>query len=194
MSSPNKVAIITGGASGMGLAVSAALASKGDWTVNIFDINAEKGQSAAQDIGAKFHRVDVGDYSSLAGAFMKVFKTDGRLDFVFANAGVVGDLDFYQGHDTGDEHPPPLPSTVVDINLTSVIQTSYLAQHYFRRTPRDDLGPRSLIVTSSCGGIYATPSSPTYAAAKHGTIGWTRSIAGPLWRKDGIRVNVSNSQ
>lgn len=185
----------------MGLAVATALASKGDdWSVHILDLDARRGLEAAQKIGATFHETNVGDYTALADTFRTVFQADGRLDFVFANAGIVGSLDFYAVHDdndaaASDEPPPPLPSTVVDINLVSVMQTSYLAQHYFRKTPRDDklASPRSLIITSSCGGIYATPSSPSYAAAKHGCVGWTRSIAGPLWRRDGIRVNVSRS-
>ncbi|KAI0189083.1 short-chain dehydrogenase [Xylaria flabelliformis] len=189
MDSTKQIAIITGGASGIGFAVCEALASRGDWIVNIFDRNAERGQEAAQKINAVFHAVDVADYSSLDGAFKDVFKANKRLDFVFANAGIVDDTSFYAVHDAASD-PPPFPTGVIDINLTSVLSTSYLAQHYLRQTPRDDLGPRSIIVTSSCGGIYAAPSSPVYAAAKHGAVGWTRSIAGPLWRKDGIRVNA----
>jgi len=175
----------------MGSAVCNALASKGDWTVNILDVDAERGHEAAKKIGATFYQVDVTSYSSLAEAFKNVFKVNRRLDFVHANAGIVGRGEFYEVHDTGDEPPPPFPSTVVDVNLVSVMNTSYLAQHYFRQTPRDGLGPRSLIITASCGGLYAAEKAPTYGAAKFGTVGWTRSIAGQLWREDGIRVNVS---
>ena len=101
---------------------------------------------------------------------------------------------FYAVHETADEPPPPLPSIVVDIDVMSVIHTSYLAQHYFRQTPNDGLGPRALVITASCGGFYKVPASPVYAAAKHAMIGWTRSIAGRLWRDDGIRVNVRTRQ
>jgi NAD(P)-dependent dehydrogenase (short-subunit alcohol dehydrogenase family) len=191
MVSKQKVGIITGGSSGIGLAVSEALAAKDDWTVAIFDLNSDRGSKEAERIGATFHHVDVTNYSSLANAFKDVFKTHRRLDFVHANAGIVGSGDFYETHDTGDEPPPPPSTSVVDIDLISVMNTTYLAQHYFRQTPRDDLGPRSLIITSSCGGLYGTQRVPNYGAAKFGTVGWTRSIAGHMWRVDGIRVNVS---
>lgn len=186
-----KVAIITGGASGMGFAVSQALMSSGGWNVNILDMNSETGNVVAKKIGATFHQVNVTDYDSLATAFKNIFKAHKRLDFVHANAGIIERGNFYQVHDTGDEPPPPLGSLVVDIDLISVINTSYLAQHYFRQTPKDGLGPRSLIVTASCGGFYRVPRSPVYCSAKFGTVGWVRSISDTLWKEDGIRVNVS---
>ena len=191
MASTQKVAIITGGASGMGYAVSQALTSRGDWDVHIFDMNQDSGHKAATELGATFHQVNVTDYDSLAGAFKTVFDKGHRLDFVHANAGIIERGNFYE--DTGDEPPAALPSIVMDINVMAVIHTSQLAQHYFRRTPKDGLGPRSLVITASCGGFYAVPASPVYGASKHAMIGWTRSIAGRLWRNDGIRVNVSFS-
>ena len=190
MASMKKVAIVTGGASGMGFAVSEALTSRGDWKVYIFDMNKDAGIEAAKKLGATFHQINVTDYNSLRLAFKIVFTSSRRLDFVHANAGIMEKGDFYAVHKTGDEPPPPIPSIVVDIDVMSVIHTSYLAQHYFRQTPNDGFGPRSLLVTASCGGFYKVPASPVYAAAKHAMVGWTRSIAGRMWRDDGIRVNV----
>ena len=80
---------------------------------------------------------------------------------------------------------------VLDINVMGVVHTSYLAQHYMRQSPADGPGPRSLLITASCGGFYPVPASPVYGASKHAMIGWTRSIAGRLWKEDHIRVNVS---
>ena len=175
----------------MGYAVANALTARGEWNVHIFDMNNESGNEAAKQLGATFHKVDVTNYTSLGGAFKSVFQVSRRLDFVHANAGIAEKGDFYAVHDSGDEPPPPLPSIVLDIDAMSVIHTSYLAQHYFRQTPRDDSSPRSLVITASCGGFYAVPNVPVYAAAKHGMVGWTRTIAGRLWQEDGIRVNVS---
>lgn len=187
---PNKkVAIVTGGASGMGLAICKALAERGDWIVNMLDMNAERGDEAAKEIGAIFYQTDVTNYDSLSRAFRESFRTNRRLDFVHANAGIIEKGDFYARNDTGDEPPPAFPSLTVDIDLFSVIQTSYLALHYMRQTGKDV--SRSIVVTASCGGLYAVPNAPTYAAAKFGAVGWTRSIAGRLWYEDGIRVNVS---
>ena len=191
MASEKKVALITGGASGMGYAVAEALSSQGDWDIHLLDMTTERGNAAAERLNATFHTVDVNNYESLGGVFKTVFKKTKRLDFVHANAGIVEKGNFYAVHDTGDEPPPPLPSVVIDIDLMSVIHTSYLAQHYFRQSPKDDIGPRSLIVTASCGGLYAIPQSPAYTAAKFGCVGFVRSIAGRMWREDGIRVNVS---
>jgi NAD(P)-dependent dehydrogenase (short-subunit alcohol dehydrogenase family) len=191
MAPSKKVAIITGGASGMGYAVSEALTSRGDWDVHIFDMNPEGGNAAAKKLGATFHQVNVSDYNSLGAAFKAVFKGTRRLDFVHANAGIMEKGNFYAVHDTGDEPPPPMPSIVVDIDVMAVVHTSFLAQHYFRQTPKDGIGPRMLLITASCGGFYAVPASPVYGASKHAVVGWTRSIAGRMWQADEIRVNVS---
>jgi len=190
MASNKKVAIVTGGASGIGFAVCEALATQGDWIVNMLDMNAERGQEAASKLGAVFHQVNVTDYDSLSIAFKTVFKANRRLDFVHANAGIIEKGDFFGAHDTGDEPPPAFASTTIDIDLFSVIQTCYLALHYFRQTGKDT--SKNIVVTASCGGLYAVPNAPTYSAAKFGTVGWMRSIAGRCWHEDGIRVNVSD--
>lgn len=185
MAAQKNVAIITGGASGMGLAVAEALTKRGNWDLHLFDMNEKSGDEAARNLGATFHRVNVTDYTSLSEAFKKVFLVNRRLDFVYANAGIMERADFYQTHDTGDEPPPPLNTIVLDINTNAVVQTSYLAQHYFRQTPNDGTAPRSLIITASCGGLYACPASPIYGASKFAALGWTRNIAGLMWKNDG---------
>lgn len=66
MATAKKVAMVTGGASGMGLAICEALAAKGDWIVNMLDMNAERGNEAAKKIGATFHQTDVRPSNDLA--------------------------------------------------------------------------------------------------------------------------------
>lgn len=82
-----KVALITGGASGMGLSVAERLIELG-WNVMITDINQEGGEKAAKRLGhhAAFVKVDTTDYESQAKAFVETWKKWSRLDFVFANA------------------------------------------------------------------------------------------------------------
>ena len=191
MTPQRKAAIVTGGGSGMGYAVAAELVQRGDWVVNLLDVNAETGSEAAKKLGAIFHKVDVTDYHSLGATFKNVYKAHKRLDFVFANAGIAERGDFYATNDTGEEPPPPPNTLPIDINVTSVINTCYLAQHYFRQTPNDGLGPRSIVVTASCGGLYSCPAACIYGASKFAALGWARNIAGPMHKKDGIRVNVS---
>ncbi|KAF9893248.1 hypothetical protein FE257_011678 [Aspergillus nanangensis] len=180
----SKVALITGGAgiaSGIGLATGQSLASKG-WKIVIVDINPA-GEKAAQDLGGVFHKTNVGDYDDLAQTFAKVWKEFGRLDFVFANAGIVEKAEFYKRYDSA--LPAPLDMTILDINLKSVIATSYLALHFFRK---NKISGGSLIITSSCGGVYPIGYLPMYASAKHGCVGLTRSLAQTAYQA-GIRVN-----
>jgi NAD(P)-dependent dehydrogenase (short-subunit alcohol dehydrogenase family) len=152
------------------------------------DLNAERGQSAAKEVAnATFHQTNVTDYNSLANVFQKVWDTEGRLDFVFANAGIVERFSFYESHPSGKPPPPP-DLTVVDINLKSVINTAWLAQHYFRQSKQSE--NKNLVMTASCGGLYPSPASPSYSAAKFGVVGLMRSIAQHYYNTDGIRVNA----
>lgn len=186
MSSSTQVAIITGGASGIGLAVAKALASRGDWTIHILDKNEPKDSTVGS-----FHQVDVTDYNTLATAFASAFSTHKRLDFVFANAGIA--LEPPTGQQNGassTEGPPPAPGTsILDINLRSVIYTTHLAQHYFKLSTATP-SVRSLVITASSAGFYASLIAPAYAASKHGVVGYTRSVAPGMWKEAGVRVNA----
>ncbi|KAK5674460.1 hypothetical protein LTS10_012848 [Elasticomyces elasticus] len=187
MEAPTQSALITGGASGMGLAVAQALASRGGWKLHLLDL-----RPPLENVeNATFHRLDILDYDSLSSTFQKVFDSDNRLDFVFANAGIVERFDFYQAHPAGKPPPPP-DQTVIDINLKAVINTSWLAQHYFRQSTQSE--NKNLVMTSSVGGFYRCQVSPSYCASKHGVVGLMRSIA-PFYYKDktiNARVNSIN--
>jgi NAD(P)-dependent dehydrogenase (short-subunit alcohol dehydrogenase family) len=165
----HKVALITGGASGMGLAVATALSQQKHtaWTLHLIDLNASAGASAASSPpNAHFHETNVTDYASLSSAFENTFKQSGRIDFVYANAGIVERDNFYEKHE--GTAPPPEPNQLsIDINFKSVVNTSYLALHYFRLTKERDeaegraekgegFGKRgpALVMTASCGGLY----------------------------------------
>jgi NAD(P)-dependent dehydrogenase (short-subunit alcohol dehydrogenase family) len=172
----------------MGLAVAEALAKRGGWEIHLIDMNVSAGEKAAASLPATFHQANCISYPSLSAAFKAVFVANSRLDFVFANAGIAERVPFYKRHDTGIEPPPPFDLSVVDICLDSVVLTSYLALHYFRLT-REDVD-KNLVMTASCGGIYPSYYSPTYAAAKHGVVGLMRSIAKSYYLNDKIRVNA----
>lgn len=186
MSITNQVAIITGGASGIGLAVAKALVSRGEWTIHILDKNEPKDFPAAY-----FHQVDVTDYRALASAFTSAFSTHRRLDFVFANAGIaIEPASNQQDGADSTEGPAPAPATtILDINLRSVIYTTHLAQHYFKLSTATP-SVRSLAITASSAGLYTSPIAPAYAASKHGVVGWTRSVAPGMWKEAGVRVNA----
>lgn len=149
-----KVAFITGGASGMGLSVAEALFARGNWDLHLVDLNAEAGKKAISSLGqnAYFHQANVTDYASLTSAFEAAFNTSERIDFVYANAGIVERDNFYEKHNSSK--PPPEPNQLsIDINFKSVVNTSYLALHYFRKSPKDGSSP-CLVMTASCGGLY----------------------------------------
>lgn len=203
MSGPNnQVAIITGGASGMGEAVAKHLATRG-WHVAILDLNEQSGQAVAKETGGMFVKADVTSQKSQTTAFNLVWKTYGQIDFgriikhhkgeillmltpVFANAGIVEKKTFCAWE---DEFPPPELSLLsVEINLNGVIFSTYLGMHYMRRNPHKNGG--AIIMTSSSSGIYPAYSLPLYAAGKHGVVGLMRSIA-PSLAKEKIRVNCT---
>lgn len=210
----NRAAIITGGASGMGLGVAHALAKSGGWDITIIDLNASVGETAAQAIResastsappskATFAQADITDYDALAAVFQSTFTRTRRLDFVFANAGIAERPGFYAKHDTPDDGLAPPPKAKMDeimlvsrICLDAVYYTTYLAQHYFRQTPREVLGgahrAQNIVMTSSSGGIYPTGFYPLYTAAKYGVVGFMRAIAPSFYKNDGIRVNTIN--
>jgi NAD(P)-dependent dehydrogenase (short-subunit alcohol dehydrogenase family) len=174
----------------MGLAVSEELKRRNDWQIHILDLNAQRGEEAANNLGknAVFHQTDVNSYASLSSVFDKIFKSTGRLDFVFANAGIVENWNFYAKHAAS---PPPEPDQLsIDIDFKSVVNQSYLALHYFRLSSSAGTGEQSLIMTASCGGLYPSSFCPMYSGAKHAVIGFMRSIAKAYYYNDKIRVNA----
>lgn len=170
----------------MGLAVATSLSKRTEWDIHILDLNPESGKKAASSLGATFYQSNVTDYNSLRSIFQTIFEKSNRLDFVFANAGIAEHVNFVEEQ----PDPPPEPKglhALVDINLKSVISTSYLALHYMRKSPKGD---KSLVMTASCGGIYPSFYSPIYTATKHGVVGLMRSIAPYFHHNVGIRTNA----
>lgn len=154
----------------MGLAVATALSTRPEWEIHILDINSERGTKAAESLArTTFHYADVTKYQVLSEAFQKSFQAHKKLDFVFANAGMIERFNFYQSHPIGAGEmvaPPPEPDLLsIDADLKGVILTTYLAQHYFRASPGHGNGA-SIVMTASCGGLYPSFYSPLYSSAK----------------------------
>lgn len=188
-----KVAFITGGASGMGLKVAEALSSRTheEWDLYIVDLNATAGEKAISSLqNAHFHQTNVTDYASLVSAFEATFNTAGRLDFVYANAGIVERDNFYEQHDPNGKAPPPPNQLSIDINYKAVVNTSYLALHYFRKSLAKNGKEGSdpvLIMTASCGGLYPSEFCPMYSGAKAAVVQFNRAIA-VAYHHEGIRT------
>ncbi|KAJ6117925.1 hypothetical protein N7523_005676 [Penicillium sp. IBT 18751x] len=172
-----KVALITGGASGIGLAVARILSARSNWEVHILDISQAGAQVAQEVRNIFFHSADVTQYDQLSGAFGEIFRAHKRLDFVFANAGVMERDNFYAQPPPGVEaiSPPAKPDlSSIEVNLFAVINTSKLAHYYFRCSSAQNESA-NLVMTSSCGGLYPSYYSPVYSARYTGIYAFHRT-------------------
>jgi len=184
-----QVALITGGASGMGYGLVEKLVSQG-WNIAIVDFNEETGKAAEAKLGSQlfFIKGNVAKWEDQAAAFVATFKKWGRIDLVWANAGIGDRIDFTKPVEEDESGAPPKPDVlVIDICLYGVVYSSYLALHFFRKN-ESKMG--KLVMTSSMAGIYPAGSIPLYGAAKHGVVGLTRSLAQNMQdRGENITIN-----
>ncbi|KAH0827733.1 15-hydroxyprostaglandin dehydrogenase (NAD(+)) [Fonsecaea pedrosoi] len=188
MATNSPVAIITGGASGIGLATVERLVELG-WNVSIIDFNGA-GADIAKCLGEQtfFHQANVASYEAQADVFSQTYKRWGRIDFVFANAGILDREDFCAPSEaSGDDGPPRPDVLVIDVDLYGVVWSTYLALHYFRKNASK---AGKLAMTSSSAGIYACSEIPLYAAAKHGIIGLARGL-GKRMKEQGEPITVN---
>lgn len=176
---PERVVVVTGAATGIGLATAAAFSALGD-RLYLLDIDAERGEEAA-DQGAlsTFVRCDVTSPEDVADAIKFIREESGRIDVLVNNA---GGFDAKQGlEDTSVE----TWSRTLDLNLTSVFLTTQAALPLLRRS---DTG-RVINIGSLAGQLASYQTAPAYAAAKAGVHGLTRVMASEL-ANDGITVNA----
>jgi len=116
--------------------------------------------------------------------FKEIYEESGRVDLVFANAGVSEVGKFLENDGEGEPKKPGLKT--LDVNLTGTLYSIKLATHYMRKNTGSQKG--LIICTASNAGLYPFPIAPMYAASKHAIVGAVRSLALPL-QSDGIRIN-----
>ncbi|PMD46580.1 putative short chain dehydrogenase/reductase [Hyaloscypha variabilis F] len=185
--------VVTGGASGIGLALVQFFASHG-CNVALLDISLEPAthvQSLLSSLRQQFPSVkfifqkcDVSSWDEQAEAFGKVYKEVGSIDVVCANAGIV-EAGKFLGVEEGEPKRPNLKT--LDIDLNGTLYSIKLGVHYMRKNTSREKG--LVICTSSNAGLYPFPMAPMYAVAKHGVVGAVRSFAKPL-EAEGIRINA----
>jgi NAD(P)-dependent dehydrogenase (short-subunit alcohol dehydrogenase family) len=176
-----RVALVTGGASGIGRATVDRLAADGV-NVVIADIQDEPGEAAAAEIratgaSASYVHLDVADESSWQRAIGAIERQHGRLDILVNNAG-IGD------HEPLEQTTLETYARVVAITQTSVFLGMKAAAELLKRT-----GAGSVVNVSSIYGIRGGFGvSPGYAAAKGAVRTLTKNVA-VLWATQGVRVN-----
>jgi NAD(P)-dependent dehydrogenase (short-subunit alcohol dehydrogenase family) len=177
-----RVAAITGGALGIGRATARLFAEEGA-TVALGDVQLEAAEKVAQEIergGGKAIAIalDVGDAAQVQAFVDRVAKEFGRLDVMFANAGIAHSAPFL-------EHPEAQWHRVLRVNLTGVFLCGQAAA---RQMVRQGGGGR-IITTASINGFRGVENLVGYNAAKAGVIELTRTMAVELARHR-ITVNA----
>jgi 3-oxoacyl-[acyl-carrier protein] reductase len=176
-----KVALVTGGASGIGRAAAISLAAEGA-AVGIIDRHLEGARAAADEAAKHGGRTasamaDVGDEDQVGAAFAAVVGAIGEIDILFNNAGI----------DTVSllaDMPTPMWDEMIRVNLRSIFLCSRLVLPAMRRKKWG-----RIINTASQLGHKGAPEMVHYCAAKAGVIGFTKSLAYEVAR-DGITVNA----
>lgn len=175
----DRVAIVTGGGSGIGLATARRFASEGARVV-IADLDPDAGDRAAAEVGGEFRQVNVADQGSVDALFDGVAADLGGVDIAFNNAGISPADD-----DSIETTELPAWDRVQDVNLKSVYLCSRAALRHMVPAGRG-----SIINTASFVALLGSATSQiSYTASKGGVLAMTREL-GVQFARQGIRVNA----
>ena len=172
-----KVALVTGGAGGLGSATARALAASGA-TVVVADVNEAAGRAVADEVGGHFVAADVSDLESNQAMVAAALEQCGRLDMVHLNAGVTS------GCGIGEDFDLARYRRAMGVNLDGVVFGAHAALPALKRD-----GGGAIVATASLAGLTGVPFDPFYTANKHAVVGLARSL-GPALAGDGVRFNA----
>ncbi|SHK95951.1 3-oxoacyl-[acyl-carrier protein] reductase [Pseudonocardia thermophila] len=176
----DRVALVVGGASGMGREISLRLAREGA-VVYVADLNGKAAEAVAQEVAADSGKavpvqVDATDVTALRELYARIDDEQGRLHVVHSQVGLPGP----PGLDVAEEKF----DWIVDVNIKSAYYVATIAFDLMRRTD----GDRSISLTASTSALLGSPYSPLYSTTKAAVTGLTRALA-LVGAGDGIRVN-----
>ncbi len=174
-----KTAVVTGGASGIGLATVRRFAEEGGKVV-IGDLDDAKGAEVAQEVGGTYVHVDVTDKEQVDALFQTAKDTYGSVDIAFNNAGISPPED-----DSILDTDLEAWKRVQDVNLTSVYLCCKAALPYMLEQKSG-----SIINTASFVAVMgAATSQISYSASKGGVLSMSREL-GVQFAREGVRVNA----
>ncbi|HET8729976.1 MAG TPA: 3-hydroxyacyl-CoA dehydrogenase [Moraxellaceae bacterium] len=184
----SKVAIVTGGASGLGLATVEAFLANGA-RVAIFDLNAEQGRATASRLGEKalFVQTNVADEASVQAAIAQVMSEFGHIHVAVNCAGIGSAM-----RTVGKNGPHTLDAfnKVIMVNLVGTFNVCRLAAAEMQKNDPDADGGRGVIInTASVAAFDGQVGQVAYSASKGGVVGMTLPMARDL-AGAGIRVNT----
>jgi NAD(P)-dependent dehydrogenase (short-subunit alcohol dehydrogenase family) len=177
-----RTAIVTGGASGIGRAITAALVARGD-SVTLADLDATGAEQVAEKLSvdgpgkAVAAKLDVTDASAVADLYRSVKDEHGRLDLVFNNAGIaIGGL----AEDLTLDHW----NRAIDVNLKGVVHGVHAAYPIML-----EQGFGHIVNTASLAGLVPMPMGIPYTATKHAVVGLSLGLRAEAAGR-GVRVSV----
>ncbi|XP_017776587.1 PREDICTED: 15-hydroxyprostaglandin dehydrogenase [NAD(+)]-like [Nicrophorus vespilloides] len=169
-----KVALVTGGANGIGICMVRELLKNGVKGVVMADVNSTLGEKYSKELGDKvyFMKVDVTNKQQLESAFKMAFTKFGGLDIVCNNAGIFDEVNW---------------EMTIAVNINAVVQGTLLGFQYMGK---DKNGKGGVIVnTGSILGLQAIASGPVYSGTKHFVVNFDRAFGTPFYYdRTGVKV------
>ena len=179
----NKVAVVTGGTRGIGLAIVRKFLEQGATVVLFGSRQGTAGAAVAKlreensNYSVSGLAPNLNDYTDVAQTFQKIIDEYGHIDILVNNAGISARENLY-------DYKPEDFDKIMDLNVKAIFNCSKAVAPYMR-----DSGGGCIINTSSMVSIYGQPAGCGYPASKFAVNGLTKSLARELG-KDGIRVNA----
>jgi NAD(P)-dependent dehydrogenase (short-subunit alcohol dehydrogenase family) len=175
---PGRVAVVTGGSSGIGAAIARRLAATG-WHCVLVARNEERLCQLAQEIGGEYEICDVSDRAAVETTAARVLERHPRISLLVSSSGIPGRRGFLRAE----------PEVI-----EQVVHTNYLGMVWTVRAFLPGLeaaAPSDVVVIVSVAGLVAFPPSGPYSASKHAQLAASRALTADL-RPLGIRVHTVN--